>query len=66
MVMSETTWELMQEVIFERANKMDDPIGYIHKMLDAVHIYHDNSLQDGIIEYWDEETYLKVRDEDAE
>lgn len=66
MVMNETTWEMMQEVIFERANKMNDPIDYIHKLLSAVNIYHDNSLHDGIIEYWDEETYLKVRDEDAE
>ena len=64
--MSKTTWEMMEELIFERADKMDDPIEYIHRMLDSVHIYLDNSLHEGIIEYWDEETYLKVRDDDVE
>lgn len=65
MVMNESTWEKMREVIFERANEKADPIDYINKMLTAVHIYEDNSLQDGIVEYWDEKTYLKVRDEDV-
>ena len=64
--MNESTWEQMRDIIFERANEKADPIDYIHKMLTAVHIYHDNDLQDGIVEYWDEEIYLKVRDENAE
>ncbi len=61
MVMNEYTYGKLKEKIFELAPSKEDPIGFVGTLA-SMNIIIDNTVHDGVTEFWNREVYYAYKE----